>query len=234
MGEAFIVRRGGGVPYAIIGVTYPAGSVCTCTDGTRTLTAKDTTGKALFIIPSAGTWTVTATKGSQSASQSVEITAEGQVKTVELNFELVLFDGSTGTVASGYSWLGHDILHDDSYGQGYYMPFYGYGGGTAGNISPMIDVSNYSTLKIKACLVGSAMVGTGYGAIGLYKTLPDWTAASVAPIAGIQIGAGQSSQPAGLTAAQEYTVDISALSGEYYFAGVSKGWDPAALQVELS
>ena len=219
-------------PYAIIGVTYPAGSVCTCADGTRTLTAKDTSGKAVFVIPSAGTWTVTATKGSQTKSAAVEITAEGQVKTVEINFELILFDGSTGTVASGYSWLGHDILHDNSYG--YYIVFYGYGGGTAGNISPMIDVSNYSTLKIKACLVGSAMVGTGYGAIGLYKTLPDWTAASVAPIAGIQIGAGQSSQPAGLSAAQEYTVDISALSGEYYFAGVSKGWDPAALQVELS
>ena len=65
MGEAFIVRRGRGVPYAIIGVTYPAGSVCTCADGTRTLTARDTSGKAVFVIPSAGTWTVTATKRSE-------------------------------------------------------------------------------------------------------------------------------------------------------------------------
>ena len=234
MGEAFITRRGGSSAkvYAVIGVTYPTGSTCTCTNGSKTLTAKDTTGKALFFIPSAGTWAVTAVKGSKSTSKTVSITAEGQVETVELNFEIVLFDGSTGTVASGYSWLGHDILHDNSYG--YYIVFYGYGGDTAGNISPMIDVSNYSTLKIKACLYGDAMAGTGYGAIGLYKTLPDWAAASVAPIAGIQIGIGQSSQPKGLSAAQEYTVDISALSGEYYFAGVSKGWNPAALQVELS
>lgn len=94
MGEAFITRRSGGIPYAAIGVTYPSGSVCTCTNGTLTLTAKDTSGKALFVIPSAGTWTVTAVKGSQSKSKAVSITAEGQVETVMLSYELVLFSGS--------------------------------------------------------------------------------------------------------------------------------------------
>ena len=67
MGEAFITRRGGGIPYAVIGVTYPSGSVCTCTNGTRTMTAKDTTGKALFVIPTAGTWTVKAVSGGDVA-----------------------------------------------------------------------------------------------------------------------------------------------------------------------
>lgn len=226
---------------ASISVTYPAKSTCVIknSSGTQVGSSTNTTTTPMTwttTVDATGTYTITATAtdGGQSASQSVEITAEGQVKTVEINFELVLFDGSTGTVASGYSWVVHDILHDDSYGQGYYLPFYGYGGGSGGNISPMIDVSNYSTLKIKACLVGSAMVGTGYGAIGLYKTLPTFTDANPAPVAGIRIGAGQSSQPAGLPAAQEYTVDISALSGEYYFAGISLGWNPAALQVELS
>jgi hypothetical protein len=67
VGEAFITRRGGSSAkvYAVIGVTYPTGSTCTCTDGVKTLTAKDTTGKALFVIPSAGTWTVTAVSGSK-------------------------------------------------------------------------------------------------------------------------------------------------------------------------
>ena len=92
MGEAFITRRGGGTPYAVIGVTYPSGSVCTCTNGTLTLTAKDTTGKALFVIPSAGTWTVKAVSGSKSTSKTVSITAEGQVATVTLSYELVLFN----------------------------------------------------------------------------------------------------------------------------------------------
>lgn len=101
MGEAFITRRGGGTPYAAIGVAYPSGSVCTCTNGTLTLTAKDTTGKAIFFIPSAGTWTVKAVKGSQSASKAVSITAEGQVETVTLNYGFYLFN--KGKV-SGIDW----------------------------------------------------------------------------------------------------------------------------------
>ena len=92
MGEAFITRRGGGTPYAAIGVTYPSGSVCTCTNGTLTLTAKGTGGKAIFVIPSAGTWTVKAVSGSKSTSKTVSITAEGQVETVMLMFETILWE----------------------------------------------------------------------------------------------------------------------------------------------
>ena len=89
-------------PYAIIGVTYPSGSVCTCSNGRVTLTAKDTTGKALFVIPSAGTWTVKAVSGSKSTSKAVSITAEGQVETVELVYELYIFKSGSG-LTSGYS-----------------------------------------------------------------------------------------------------------------------------------
>jgi hypothetical protein len=88
--------------YAIIGVTYPAGSTCTCTNGSKTLTAKDTTGKALFVIPSAGTWTVTAVSGSKSKSKAVSITAEGQIETVTLTYELYIFKSGSG-LTSGYS-----------------------------------------------------------------------------------------------------------------------------------
>lgn len=102
MGEAFITRRGGGIPYAAIGVTYPSGSVCTCTSGTLTLTAKDTSGKVLFAIPFAGTWTVKAVKGSQSKSVAVKITTEGQVETVELTYGLYIFKNGSG-LTSGYS-----------------------------------------------------------------------------------------------------------------------------------
>ena len=76
MGEAFITRRGGGTPYAAIGVTYPSGSVCTCTNGTLTLTAKDTTGKAIFVIPSAGTWTVKAVSGSKTLGAKMVIACD--------------------------------------------------------------------------------------------------------------------------------------------------------------
>ena len=100
MGEAFITRRGGSSAkvYAVIGVTYPTGSTCTCTNGAKTLTAKDTSGKAIFVIPSSGTWTVKAVKGSQSASKAVSITAEGQVETVELVYRLDIFKAGQGAV----------------------------------------------------------------------------------------------------------------------------------------
>ena len=78
--------------YAVIGVTYPAGSTCTCTNGSKTLTAKDTSGKALFVIPYAGTWTVKAVNGSKSKSKAVSITAEGQVEVVTLIFETILWE----------------------------------------------------------------------------------------------------------------------------------------------
>ena len=81
-----MVGGGGGKLFAIIAVTYPSGSVCTCTNGTKTLKAKDTSGTALFNIPSAGTWIVSCTDGSETASDTVSITTAGQVKSIELSY----------------------------------------------------------------------------------------------------------------------------------------------------
>ena len=92
-GEVFLMGSGlASKPYAVIGVTYPSGSTCTCTNGSKTLKTKDTTGKALFVIPSAGTWTVKAVSGSKSKSKAVSITAEGQVEVVTLVYETVLWE----------------------------------------------------------------------------------------------------------------------------------------------
>ena len=83
---------GGAKAFALISVTYPDGSTCTCTDGTKTLTLKGTSGQGIFIIPYAGTWTVTATDGTNTKSESVEITSEGQSLSVMLLYELVLYE----------------------------------------------------------------------------------------------------------------------------------------------
>ena len=99
------VLSGEAAPYAVIGVTYPSGSTVTCTNGSKTLKAKDTSGKALFVIPSAGTWTVKAVKGSQSTSKAVSITAVGQVATVTLTYRLNIFKNGSGLTA-GYSVAG--------------------------------------------------------------------------------------------------------------------------------
>ena len=83
---------GGSKVVASIVVTYPAGSTCTCTLGSRVLTAKDTSGKWVFGLPSTGNWVIKATSGSKNKSKTVSITAEGQVKNVTLMFEAILWE----------------------------------------------------------------------------------------------------------------------------------------------
>ena len=104
MGNCFITRRGGGISkaYAVIGVSYPEGSTCTCTDGAKTLKLKNTSGQGIFLIPYAATWAVTAVSGSKSTTKTVSITAGGQVETVTLTYGLYIFKNGSG-LTSGYS-----------------------------------------------------------------------------------------------------------------------------------
>ena len=88
---------GGSKVVASIVVIYPAGSTCTCTLGSKVLTAKDTSGKWVFGLPSTGNWVVKATKGSQNTSKTISITAEGQVETVELAYDVLLFKSGEGS-----------------------------------------------------------------------------------------------------------------------------------------
>ena len=162
MGESFITRRGGGIPYAIISVTYPSGAVCTCTNGTRTLTAKDTSGKALFVIPEAGTWTVKAVKGSQTKSQNVSITAEGQVATVTLGFALDVYNAGTfGTDSSGAKFSAGARTDYNSITQNQNSLDWWCDANTSNlfYISPSINPSGYSTLKMK--ITAASMNGAG-------------------------------------------------------------------------
>lgn len=76
---------------ATINITYPAGSTCTCSDGTTTLSAPDTSGTWACIVPNAGTWTVTSTSGAETDSKAVTITTDGQNISVELSYALFLF-----------------------------------------------------------------------------------------------------------------------------------------------
>lgn len=60
-----------GVQSPTISVIALAGTSLTCSDGTTTLTG---TGSQEFSLPNTGTWTVTATYGSKTVSQAVEVT----------------------------------------------------------------------------------------------------------------------------------------------------------------
>lgn len=103
MGEAFIPRKINSntfiSSYATIAVTYPAGSSCTCTNGTIILNDSDTNGEVVFAIPEAGNWTVSCSNGTDSKSQSVSIISKGQCEEVILLYKKYLFKAGEGVVA---------------------------------------------------------------------------------------------------------------------------------------
>lgn len=190
------VGIGSSKPYAVIGVTYPSGSTCTCTNGSKTLKAKDTTGKAIFVIPSAGTWMVKAVKGSKSTSKTVSITAEGQVKTVELVYEFVLYDN--GIMQNG--GVVKSIDHESAYGSNSAVVKDGF---------LYISVANNLTLAN-----GFRSVNAISG--GQYSTLK----ARVSNVSGnayFRLAAKKTSDPYNYTEADNYAVlnETSFTDGEY-------------------
>lgn len=94
---------------ATINITYPAGSTCTCSDGTTTLSAPDISGTWACIVPNAGTWTAAATDGVENTSESVSITTDGQIVAIELSYLLWLYkSGNTyNAVTGGWSVSKH-------------------------------------------------------------------------------------------------------------------------------
>lgn len=107
---AALMGGGSGPAFAAIGAIYPVGAVCTCSYNGQTLTAKDTSGRALFLVPSAGQWLVKATNGGQEVEDTVSITTQGQVASVTLAFFTATIavtypSGSTCTCSDGTTTL---------------------------------------------------------------------------------------------------------------------------------
>lgn len=138
-------------PFAFITVTYPEGSICTCTDGTKTLTAKNTDGTYVFCVPYAATWTVTSTNpedNTKTKSQDVEIVEEGQFESVTLSYKLYLIqNGVVSEILGSFSNISTTdeaaiyITRSDSSG---------YGGSTTSNSEKEVDANDYESLKFLA------------------------------------------------------------------------------------
>lgn len=193
--------------YAVISVTYPSGSTCTCTNGSKTLTAKDTTGKALFVIPSAGTWTVKAVKGSQSASKAVSITAEGQVATVTLTYALYIFKAGQGAVVplSSYTQdnsrvtIGTDKISISKTSQNFC--------GAAVFTTDSVDLSSYHTLYADVALTPLSDDYRCY--LYVSKSAPKDLPGTVSGLAAIRITASSS----------RVSLDISSVNSGYVTLG---------------
>lgn len=76
--------NGGSSFAAIIQVTHRTNVMCTCSNGSKTLTDSSTSTESTFKVNSKGTWTITVTYGSITETKAVEITTAGQVVQVKL------------------------------------------------------------------------------------------------------------------------------------------------------
>ena len=71
---------------SIIRVTYPAGSECTCAYTNGSWMKTDPAGVSVFILPAVGTYTVSITDGTQTATQTVEITETNRYANITLAY----------------------------------------------------------------------------------------------------------------------------------------------------
>lgn len=203
-----IIPVSGGKLFAVIAVTYPVGSTCTCTNGTKTYTAKDTSGQWIFRIPSAGTWTVTATDGTNTKTQEVSITAEQQAEKVTLAYwNGELYDaGNQYTDITG-GWIRHGTggtvtFNDDNI---YLETLDAYSEGAV-DTTNAIDLTGFATLKVTA--QGSSKIGK---VIVYTKNVAGKE--TIAASASLKTGADETVT----------SLDVSGLSGAYYVRIQSSG-----------
>lgn len=199
---------GGGKLFAIIAVTYPEGSICTCVSGTKTLKAKDTSGKALFNV-TVGEWTVTATDGTKTSSRTVNITDAGQVESVHIYFTAYLYNkGNEFTDITGgwaqYKDCGGTIIKENDN-----IALNLVGVAKVNSIgyvitSNKIDLTEYKKLVINSDWVKSKSDTGHVIRFGVYSAPPAIWSDFTNPVAGIGSGSN--------------ILDVSSISGEYYIS----------------
>lgn len=177
---------------ATINITYPAGSTCTCSVGTTTLSAPDTSGTWACIVPNAGTWTVTSTSGTETDSKAVTITTDGQSTSVELSYALFLFkpNAPSDIIAGEWEMPGNSTVTAEAELTVKSVNNYNGDRTISARTKGQIDLTEYSTLQATCKASG-----------GSNTKLEVYSGSSVVASAAIGLN---------LTT---LTVDISALSG---------------------
>lgn len=177
---------------ATINITYPAGSTCTCSDGTTTLSAPDTSGTWACIVPNAGTWTATSTSETETDSKAVTITTDGQSTSVELSYALFLFkpNAPSDIIAGEWEMPGNSTVTAEAELTVKSVNNYNGDRSISARTKGQIDLTEYSTLQATCKASG-----------GSDTKLDVYSGSSV--VASTAIGADLTT----------VTVDISALSG---------------------
>lgn len=177
---------------ATINITYPAGSTCTCSDGTTTLSAPDTSGTWACIVPNAGTWTATSTSETETDSKAVTITTDGQSTSVELSYALFLFkpNAPSDIIAGEWEMPGNSTVTAEAELTVKSVNNYNGDRSISARTKGQIDLTEYSTLQATCKASG-----------GSNTKLEVYSGSSA--VASAAIGADLTT----------VTVDISALSG---------------------
>ena len=196
---------------ATINITYPAGSTCTCSDGTTTLSAPDTSGTWACIVPNAGTWTAAATDGVENTSESVSITADGQTVAVELSYYTYLFKPNTDTTNVTGGWQLNSKGSLDSAGDQLVATFTNpYNHGEIFSVATInkIDFTEFTTLvaTCKAAVEGNSAPSSATFAVASTQS-------------GFNNAGTTSTKVASTTfsnSTNTVTIDVSRISGSYY------------------
>lgn len=196
---------------ATINITYPSGSTCTCSDGTTTLSAPDTSGTWACIVPNAGTWTAAATDGVENASESVSITTDGQTVAVELSYYTYLFKPNTDTTNVTGGWQLNSNGSLDSAGDQLVATFTNaYNHGKAFNVATInkIDFTEFTTLVATCKAADKNNAAPRSATFAVASTQAGFNAAGTA-----------STKVASTTFSNSTTtvqIDVSGISGSYY------------------
>ena len=196
---------------ATINITYPSGSTCTCSDGTTTLSAPDTSGTWACIVPNAGTWTAAATDGVENTSESVSITTDGQTVAVELSYYTYLFKPNTDTTNVTGGWQLNSKGSLDSAGDQLVATFTNaYNHSSAFNVATInkIDFTEFTTLVATCKAAGKSNAAPRSATFAVASTQAGFNAAGTA-----------STKVASTTFSNStttVTIDVSGISGSYY------------------
>lgn len=221
---------GGGGPSAsdaILLVTVPVGSTVTATKGGVTLTptmwvqaADSTLETALFVIAptlfdAQNAWTVTATLGTNTASDTVTIDAAEQYALVISYVRYLILNGVTGsglTIANQRS-ASNLTTGEDSYG-GYVNLHSAAAANTydTAAFTTTIDVSSYAYLVFRGMARGFYNNNNGCPAYGLLNTIASGSSSSTWYAKTMLRTSGGGTLPA---APEVFTLDISQFSGSY-------------------
>lgn len=213
--------------YAIISVSYPVDSICTCSDGVITLRARGTYGSFDFNVPYAGTWTVSCTNGTKTASKNVVITSDLRYTTVTLLYELVIYDAGYVNPIAGeidthrYNTNSYYSTNDTNI----------YSHGSAGDSSvwqqtllfkELIDITPLQYLKMSYSLSFSAPHGSYFNVFGL--TARSSASSITGNASNIEVvraeipSGGSEASPAVLS------IDVSNVNAAYRIANATNGY----------